>query len=71
MLFLAGFALVNLRSMQDESATSAKEDLLFASSWRLEALGETRVPGETRIVQSFGPDGAVTGFTGCNNLKSI
>jgi putative lipoprotein len=69
LLFLAGFALVNLRSMQSESErlVEAPADLL-GPEWRPTHLGEMRMDAESPAFLLFAEGGDLSGNAGCNGL---
>ena len=69
MLFLAGFALVNLRGMQDDAARPPDTAVLAARDWRLEALDGKRVDSDAPPVLRFQADGSLGGFAGCNTFS--
>lgn len=69
MLFLAGLAFVNLRSMRGEgSGNIISTDQLTDSAWRPTVLGEMPIDEDTRIFIQFGADGRTGGHGGCNRF---
>lgn len=69
LLFLAGFAFVNLQNMANEAE---QDDLsierVIASAWRPMRLGDSDIPAETEAYVQFEADGAITGHGGCNRV---
>lgn len=69
LLFLAGFALVNLRNMGEDAANSIPTVAdLSASAWRPSHIGEMAVDADTDLYVQFEPDGKLGGFAGCNRF---
>ena len=69
LLFLAGIALVNLRSMQPAAESPVLEpSQLIGPTWRSTHLGEMRMDTDTRAHIFFGNDGSVSGNAGCNRF---
>lgn len=69
LLFLAGIALVNLRSMQPEAESPVLEPAqLIGPIWRSTYLGEMRMDANTPAFIQFGADGNVSGNAGCNRI---
>ena len=69
LLFLAGFALVNLRDMGEEAKNNVPTVAeLSATAWRPSHIGEMRVDESTELYVQFETDGAVGGHAGCNRF---
>ena len=70
LLFLAGIALVNLRSMQpDPQSTVPEQAQLAGTTWRSTHLGEMRMDEDTPAFIHFGSDGTLSGNAGCNRFS--
>ena len=67
ILFLAGFALVNLKSMRDKLPTVEE---LSASEWRPTNLNELTLAPDTVMLLQFEADQRVNGHSGCNRFFS-
>ena len=69
LLFLAGFALVNLKNMGDEAKSSipTAEDL-SATAWRPSHIGEMTLADDVELYVQFEADGELAGFAGCNRF---
>lgn len=69
LLFLAGFALVNLKNMGEEASGSIPtiEDL-SATAWRPSHIGEMTLADDVELYVQFETDGALAGFAGCNRF---
>ncbi len=69
LLFLGGFALVNLKNMGEEAEKSIPTVAdLSATAWRLSHIGEMRVDGDTGLYVQFEADGELNGYGGCNRF---
>jgi len=69
LLFLAGFALVNLRNMGEDAANSIPTAAeLSASAWRPSHIGEMALDADTSLYVQFEADGKLGGFAGCNRF---
>ena len=69
LLFLAGIALVNLRSMQGNTESPVLEpSQLVGPNWRSTHLGEMRMDADTTAFIRFDSDGTVSGNAGCNRF---
>jgi heat shock protein HslJ len=69
MLFLAGLAFVNVRSMKDTAdAAIISADQLTDVGWRPTNLGDMVVDEETRMFVQFNADGEMAGHAGCNRI---
>lgn len=69
LLFLGGFALVNLRNMGEEAEKSIPTlEGLSATAWRPSHIGEMRVDGDTALYVQFEADGELHGHAGCNRF---
>jgi heat shock protein HslJ len=69
MLFLAGIAFVNLKSMKsrDDTAVTYPEQLIGVM-WRATNIGEMRVMENSGIYIRFETDGKLRGDAGCNTF---
>ena len=69
LLFLAGIALVNLRSIQPDPESPVLEpSQLIGPIWRSTHLGEMRMDDDTAAFIQFGGDGEISGNAGCNRF---
>lgn len=69
MLFLAGIALVNLRSAQDtEDARIGAAAELADVAWKLTHLGEMALDDGADLYIQFQMDGQFSGNAGCNRF---
>lgn len=69
LLFLAGFALVNLKNMGDELESSIPTaEYLSATAWRPSHIGEMTLADDVELFVQFETDGEVAGFAGCNRF---
>ncbi len=69
LLFLAGFALVNLKNMGEEAENSIPTvESMSATAWRPSHIGEMRVDGDTGLYVQFETDGQLSGYAGCNRF---
>ncbi len=73
MLFLAGIALVNLKSMQQRTGTiimSASE--IADKAWRPTYLGEMQLSDDSRMIIRFlaGIESSIAGHSGCNRFTA-
>ena len=69
LVFLAGYALVNLMNMGEEAAESIPTaEELSATAWRPSHIGEMRTDEATALHLQFEPDGKLTGYGGCNRF---
>ena len=69
MLFLAGIALVNLISINDQanSVIISAEDIAY-TSWRPTHIGEMRLPDDTVMSLQFDSRTSLAGHAGCNRF---
>ena len=71
LLFLAGFALVTLKTTRDKAANAVPTVVeLSASAWRPSQIGEMAVDDDSALFVKFEADGALRGHGGCNNFFS-
>jgi putative lipoprotein len=69
LLFLAGFALVNLKNMGDEVESSIPTvETLSATAWRPSHIGEMTLADDVELYVQFETDGEIAGFAGCNRF---
>jgi len=69
MLFLAGLAFVNLKSVQEQSdARNATPAEISRSAWRPTHIGEMRLDDDSEIFVLFDLGGQVNGHGGCNRF---
>ena len=69
LLFLAGYALVTVRNMGEEAASSVPTVAdLSASAWRPSHIGEMSLAADTGLYVQFEPDGKLGGYAGCNRF---
>lgn len=69
LLFLAGIALVNLRSMRPEGDMPVRDPTqLIGPAWRSTHLGEMRMAADSPAFIQFDADGRVSGNAGCNRF---
>lgn len=69
MLFLAGFAFVTLKSMNDSSDSAITSTAgLAGTAWRATHIGEMRLQDDAGIVIQFNEDTSVAGNSGCNQF---
>ena len=69
LLFLAGFALVNLKNMGDELEGSIPTvEYLSTTAWRPSHIGEMTLADDVELFVQFETDGEVAGFAGCNRF---
>jgi len=70
LLFLAGLALVNLRSIEAGRDTSVRDaGQLTNVNWRLTHLGEMVVADDAGLTLEFDGRGTVQGYGGCNRFS--
>jgi len=69
LLFLGGYALVNLRNMGEEAEESIPTvENLAATAWRPSHIGEMRMDANTDLYVQFDTDGELNGHGGCNRF---
>ena len=69
LLFLAGFALVNLKNLGDEVESSIPTvEFLSATAWRPSHIGEMTLADDVELYVQFETDGELAGFAGCNRF---
>jgi len=69
LLFLGGFALVNLRNMGEDATNSIPTvGELSASAWRPSHISEMTLDKDTDLYVQFEADGKLGGFAGCNRF---
>jgi heat shock protein HslJ len=69
LLFLAGFALVNLKNIGDEAESSIPTaEYLSAAAWRPSHIGEMTLAADVDLYVQFETDGELAGFAGCNRF---
>lgn len=69
LLFLAGFALVNLKNIGDEAESSIPTaEYLSATAWRPSHIGEMTLAADVDLYIQFETDGELAGFAGCNRF---
>ena len=69
LLFLAGFALVNVRNMGEEAVNNVPTIAeLSANAWRPSHIREMRLDEETDLYVQFEAGGELGGFAGCNRF---
>lgn len=69
LLFLAGFALVNLKNMGEEAENSIPTiEYLAATAWRPSHIGEMTLADDVELYLQFETKGDLTGFAGCNRF---
>jgi len=70
MLFMAGFALINLQARQpDPGVVRPGDSPLTVNEWRPLRLFGNSVPGDADILVSFSGDGRMQGSAGCNRYS--
>ncbi|MDA0994163.1 MAG: META domain-containing protein [Proteobacteria bacterium] len=69
LLFLAGFAFVNLQGVKDrpDSAVTSTGDVA-GSAWRATHIGEMRLQEHSEITMQFESDENIVGHSGCNRF---
>lgn len=69
LVFLAGYALVNLRNMGEEAVENIPTiEELSRTAWRPSHLGEMRLDKEVSLYVQFEPGGELSGNGGCNRF---
>ncbi len=69
LLFLAGFALVNLKNFGEEAESSIPTvEYLSATAWRPSHIGEMTLADDVELYVQFETDGELAGFAGCNRI---
>jgi heat shock protein HslJ len=69
LLFLAGFALVNLKNFGEEAESSIPTvEYLSATAWRPSHIGEMTLADDVELYVQFETDGELAGFAGCNRF---
>ena len=69
LLFLGGFALVNLRNMGEEAENSRPTMVtLTQHAWRPSHIGEMQMDETTKLFVQFDADGQLSGHGGCNRF---
>lgn len=69
LLFLAGFALVNLKNMGEEAESSIPTiEYLAATAWRPSHIGEMTLADDVALFVQFETDGGLAGYAGCNRF---
>ena len=69
LVFLAGYALVNLRNMGEEAVESIPTvEELSATAWRPSHIGEMRLDEAVSLYVQFKQGGELSGNGGCNQF---
>lgn len=69
LLFLAGFALVNLKNMGEEAESRIPTiEYLSATAWRPSHIGEMTLADDVELYVQFETDGELAGYAGCNRF---
>jgi putative lipoprotein len=69
LVFLAGYALVNLRNMGEAAVENIPTiEELSGTAWRPSHIGEMRLDEEVSLYVQFEPGGELSGNGGCNRF---